>query len=165
MSDIEALRSIPLFGGLSDEQLQAVSRAARRRKVAGGAVILEEGGRDDSLYILASGSVEVAKRLGLAAESQLAVAKKTLIRLDAPQFFGEIGLLDDIERSATISAHGDCEVLELSRSEWERLVEEDLALGYQVLHNIVIVLGQRLRRTDRDVIKLTAALSLALGNR
>ena len=165
MSDIEALRGIPLFDGLTDQQLGAVSRAARRRKVAAGAVILEEGGRDDSLYIVARGSVEVAKRLGLSAESQLEVAKKTLIRLEAPQFFGEIGLLDDIERSATISAHGDCELLELGRSEWQRLVEEDLALGYRVLHNMAIVLGQRLRRTDRDVIKLTSALSLALGNR
>lgn len=165
MSDIEALRSIPLFGGLSDPQLEAVSRAARRRKVAGGAVILEEGGRDDSLYILVHGSVNVAKRLGLSADSQVQEAKKTIVHLDAPQFFGEIGLLDDIERSATISAHSECELLELRRSDWQRLVEEDLALGYQVLHNIVIVLGQRLRRTDRDVIKLTAALSLALGNR
>lgn len=165
MSGIENLRSMPLFEGLTEDQLRAVLDAVHQKTFRAGSVILNEGGHDDSLYMLVSGSVAVTKRLGLAPASEIHDAKKTLIKLEAPQFFGEIGLLADIERSATISAHDDCEVLEMSRAEWEDLAESDLELGYRVVRNMAIVLGSRLRRTDRDVLKLTAALSLALGNR
>lgn len=87
------------------------------------------------------------------------------MRLSAPQFFGEMGLLSDLERSATITTETECEILELSRADFERLVASDPELGYRLVHNIALVLAERLRRTDLDVLKLTAALSLALGTR
>ena len=159
------LRSMGLFEGLTETQLQAVAGELVRREVAAGTVIFEEDGLDDSLYILARGSVDVVKRLGFAFGEGGEAARKTLIRLDAPQFFGEIGLLTDFERSAAVSAHGDCVLLELSRERFEQLVDSDLQLGYRFLRNITVILAFRLRRTDRDVVKLTAALTLALGNR
>lgn len=165
MSDLALLRAMPLFAGLSDAQLQAVAAVLRPRAVPAGTAILREGDTSDALFILARGVVEVTKRFGFALEQRVAPSKeKTLICLTAPQFFGEMGLLERSARSATITARTDCDLLEIGCADFERLAEADPRLGYRVVRNIAVALAQRLRRTDRDVLKLTIALSLALGN-
>ncbi|MBM2811667.1 MAG: cyclic nucleotide-binding protein [Chloroflexi bacterium] len=166
MSINHSLEGMPLFDGLSEEQLGRLLSLTERTVVPDGAVILEEDGLGDSLFILASGSVDVTRRLGRAHGFAIDDPKeKTIVRLEAPQFFGEMGLLENAERSATITAHGACELLELTRADFSKLVDEDLGFGYLMVRNIAVVMASRLRRTDRDVLKLTAALSLALGNR
>ena len=70
-----------------------------------------------------------------------------------------------MDRSATITTESECEILELAREDFERLATADPQLAYRVLRNIAVVLAERLRRTDLDIVKLTVALSLALGNR
>lgn len=164
--DVESLRGIPIFGPLSDGQLREVAAAVRRRVVPAGTVIFREGERSTSVYILVRGSASTTKRLGLAVRDPVETPKqKVLVHLAAPQFFGEVGLLSDLERSATITTESECEIIELARADFERLAERDPDLGYRVLRSIAVVLTERLRRTDLDVVKLTAALSLALGNR
>jgi len=163
MNDLTPLRGLALFEGLSDAQLGAVAAGVRRREASAGTAILREGERGDSLFILAGGSVDTTKRLGLLS-GEAAARQKVLVRLTAPQFFGEMGLLEDAERSATVTAATDCVLYELTRSDFARLAEADLALGYRVVRNIAAALSARLRSSGQDVVKLTAALSLALGN-
>ncbi|MBI4492728.1 MAG: cyclic nucleotide-binding domain-containing protein [Chloroflexi bacterium] len=166
MSEVEALGTIPLFDGLTEAQVGELLSVVQWRRFAAGATILREGERGDSLFILTSGTVQVSKRLGLAiAGGAAAAAEKTLVRLTAPQFFGEMGLFEMAERSATVIAFSECKLLEISRSDFERLVESDYVLGYRVVRNIAVALCSRLRHADRDILKLTIALSLALGNR
>ena len=166
MIAVASLHALSLLRGLSESQLQSFLRAARMRRVEREAVILREGDQGDSLLILTRGSVTVTKRLGLTVAGPIDEAKaKVLVRLNAPQFFGEMGLLEGVERSATVTASEECTLLEISRSDFERLTAQDAILGYLIVRNIAIELSSRLRRTDRDVVKLTMALSLALGNR
>lgn len=160
------LRDIPIFQGLTDTQLGAIATVLVRRRVRGGEAIFSEGEKSSSVYIVVSGSVGTSKRMGLAAQGPAnATRQKVLVHLGAPQFFGEMGLLSDLDRSATITTDGECELLELTRADFERLASSDPALGYRLVRNIAVVLAERLRRTDLDVLKLTTALSLALGNR
>ncbi|HQK23262.1 MAG TPA: cyclic nucleotide-binding domain-containing protein [Candidatus Latescibacteria bacterium] len=100
-------------------------------------------------------------RLGNAA---IAEKDKTLIRLEgtARPCFGEMSLLEDAERSATITALTDCQVFVIDRSSFNRLVEEDPVMGTKLLRSIAVVLSGRLRKANKDVLKLTTALSLAL---
>ena len=164
--DTSTLRGNPIFGGLSDAQLASIAAVLVTRRVRAGETIFAEGERSSSLYLLTSGSVGTSKRYGLAArDGNGAARQKVLVHLAAPQFFGEMGLLSDLERSATISTDTDCEMLELRRADFDRLAQSDPALGYQLVRNVAVVLAERLRRTDIDVLKLTTALSLALGNR
>ncbi|MDO8689066.1 MAG: cyclic nucleotide-binding domain-containing protein [Dehalococcoidia bacterium] len=166
MSNLEVLRSIPIFAGLDEKQLGTILSVMRSRRVSGNAVILNEGDRGDSLFILASGSVEVTKHPGVVATLPTGGPKeKILVQLDAPQFFGEMGILEDTERSATVSTREECELLEITKADFERLGEIDPKLGYRVTGNIAVVMAERLRRTNVDVVKLTVALSLALGVR
>lgn len=166
MTPHEVLRQIPIFHGLTEPQLDAVSAVLVPRSVRGGEAIFAEGERSSAMYVLVSGAVGTSKRLGLAARGPAGAApQKVLVHLRAPQFFGEMGLLSELDRSATITTEGDCELLELRREDFERLAAEDPALGFHLVRNIAVVLAERLRRTDLDVLKLTTALSLALGNR
>jgi len=166
VTDLAAVRSIPLFDGLDDAQLATVAAVLRRRVVATGKVIFAEGEHSSSVYILVRGSVGTSKRLGLAVRAPEDNQKqKVLVHLAAPQFFGEMGIISDLERSATITTDGECELLELSRADFDRIAGQDPALAYRLIRNIAAVLAERLRRTDLDLLKLTTALSLALGNR
>jgi CRP/FNR family transcriptional regulator, cyclic AMP receptor protein len=163
VTNLDAVRSMSLFEGLTEEQLARLFAVAKRSQVAPGTDILREGEHSASLFILANGTVQVSKRLGFGIGD--GTPRKTIVRLTAPQFFGEMALLGDTERTATISASEDCELLEIDKDDYDRMVEGDLQMGYRLLYNLASVLCERLRRTDRDVLKLTAALSLALGNR
>lgn len=166
MSDVETLRKLSLFEGLSEAELAALLGVAIRRHVPAETVLVREGEHSDSLFVLASGSVEVTKRLGLAlAQKSDEETKKTLLRLEAPRFFGEMALLGDTERSATITTRSECDILEISKPDFETLVEADHRLGYHLVRTIAVDLCARMRRTDKDVLKLTVALTLALGNR
>jgi CRP-like cAMP-binding protein len=166
MEELNAIRAVPLFDGISESQLQIIFDMTTRRGVAAGTTILQEGEHSYSLFVLLRGEVDVTKRLGLTAGASMDLVKdKTIVRLAAPQFFGEMALLGDAVRTATVVASTECDLLEVRKGDFDRLVEEDLLLAYRLLHNIAEALCFRLRRTDRDVLKLTAALSLALGNR
>jgi len=166
MEPVDVLRALPIFKGLTDEQLATVSAVLVRRKVDARESIFHEGDRSTTMYVLVSGSVGTTKRMGLAVRDPSVPAReKVLVHLSAPQFFGEMGLLTDAGRSASITTDTDCEVLELRRADFERLTTADPLLGYRLMRNVAVVLADRLRSTDLDVLKLTTALSLALGNR
>ncbi|HZT07614.1 MAG TPA: cyclic nucleotide-binding domain-containing protein [Chloroflexota bacterium] len=166
MTSVSVLQEMPLFAGLDEGQLARLLGVMRQSRVPVGTDILREGEQSDSMYVLARGAVEITKRLGIAlAPESDRWRRKTIVRLSAPQFFGEMALLGDRERTATVSTCTDCDLLEVTKDSFDRLVETDLSMGYRLLYNVATVLCERLRRTDRDVLKLTAALSVALGNR
>jgi CRP-like cAMP-binding protein len=165
MTDGAAIAEIPLFRDLDPAQLRAVAGVLRPARAAIGDQVLTEGEPGRSLFVLVDGTVETTKHLGIIGLENGAPRQKVLVRLSAPQFFGEIGLLEDTPRSASVRAATACELLELRREDFDRLVAADIRLGYTLLRNIASSLIDRLRDTDRDVLKLTAALSLALGNR
>lgn len=155
-----------MFRGLTQEQVQSFVKLGRPKKVGAGEPMLREGESGATMFILDEGEVEITRRLGLTTEDSAGPShRKRLIRLAAPQIFGEMGLLEDAGRSATVTAITDCSVLEVTREDFQRLVEADPRLGYRVVLNMAVVLSGRVRHINTDVMKLTAALSLSLGNR
>ncbi len=159
------LAAIPLFRGLSEAQMRVVSGVLRRGRAKAGEAIVSEGDIGRSLFVLVHGSVETTKLMGVIGSDGSTPRQKVLVRMSAPQSFGEIGLLEESPRSATVRAATDCELLEMRREDFEKLVSSDVHLAYVLVRNIASSLIQRLRRTDRDMVKLTVALSIALGNR
>src|SRR5262249_33676770 len=124
------LASVPLFKGLTEAQLAAIAGVLRRSRVPRGQEILTEGDPGHSLFVLVDGTVETTKHLGVVGLDRATPRQKVLVTLTAPQFFGEIGLLEDTPRSATVTASTPCELLELKRDDLERLVASDIPLGY-----------------------------------
>jgi MFS family permease len=101
------LEAISMFAPLSPVTLDALARGLVRVPVAAGDVVVREGDESDRFYVIESGTVRVT-----AADGHV-------LREEGPgDYFGEIGLLRDVPRTATITAIGDVVLLALGREEF-----------------------------------------------
>jgi CRP-like cAMP-binding protein len=129
-------------------------------------VILKEGEVGDTLYIIEKGTVEVSKTLVMKlAREDFQDRDKILTKLSAEDhaIFGEVTLFEQNKRTATVVTLTDCWLLEISKSDFLRLAEQNPRVGYKITRNIAQLLCSRLRKADEDTIKLTTALSMALS--
>lgn len=161
------LKSVYLFSDLTDEQSDEVGGICSEFRALQGEHIIVEGDKGESMYVLVDGSVEISKHLTLLTGGDFDEKDKTLIilRADTRPFFGEMGLLGGEERTATVTAISNCTLLEMRRHDFEALCQVDPLIGYHVLRKIALVTSERLKKTTRDVLKLTTALSLALDQK
>jgi CRP-like cAMP-binding protein len=107
----------PLFEDFSEEELLSLVRGLRLLEYAAGDVVITEGEDGNSVFVLTSGVVKVFVKNPLG--HNVLVGK-----LGEGDFFGEISLLSGRPRSATITATGPCELLELDKPTLERVCAE-----------------------------------------
>jgi ATP-binding cassette subfamily B protein len=106
------LRQYTQFGSAPLPAVAALLQRLRTVHFADGDPIIKEGDDSGPMYILERGKARVIR------------GKKTLAYLRPGDFFGELSLLDNIERTATVEAVGDCRVLALRRPEFGGLLDE-----------------------------------------
>lgn len=165
--DIALLKETALFRNLTPTEVGKVLAIAREVRFAKDDLIMKEGDFGDTLFIIRKGEVEVTKRLvleGLDTEDAAMQKDKVFTRLDASQHavFGEIVLLEDTRRTATIRAVTECIFYEIKKDDLLKLAEEDHRLGYLIILNLAKIVSLRLRKANEDTIKLTTALSIIL---
>lgn len=101
---LELLRNIAMFAPLSPGRLEAIAHQMERVTLPAGYTVLQEGGASDRFYVIERGAVEVTQG-------------GTLLRTEgAGDFFGEIGLLRDVARTATVTTTSETDLLTLSRA-------------------------------------------------
>jgi len=105
----------PLFSGFSRDELVAVIKGLRLLVFEPGDIVLTEGDRGDSLYVITTGTVKTFVR-DTAQGGQLLMR-----RLKEGDFFGEISVLSGKARSATVTAATHCEMLELDRATLDQI--------------------------------------------
>lgn len=108
MDATDLLRSIPLFEGLTDDDLRVLSAKLVERPFRAGTVIFEQNDAGSAMYIVASGDVNIH----LKGEDSRRISLKDISR---GEFFGELALFDAKPRSASALATTDCLLLELER--------------------------------------------------
>jgi len=108
MDAVELLRSIPMFDGLSEEDLAALSATLRVRAFKAGSMIFKLGDAGDAMYIVAAGDVNIH----LPGEDSRRISLKDIAR---GEYFGELALFDEGPRSASALATTDASLLELQR--------------------------------------------------
>jgi cAMP-dependent protein kinase regulator len=106
-----------LFSRLGQEELHSVLEALEPRVFQRGETIIEQGQQGNSMFAIVEGSVEVVKTLKSGRRRTVAV-------LSEGEFFGEIALLSDVPRFASIRAFERTAVLELTRERLERIVQQ-----------------------------------------
>ncbi|HWP56943.1 MAG TPA: SLC13 family permease [Candidatus Acidoferrales bacterium] len=111
----ETILNIPLFSGLSREDIAKVLGKLEEKLFPAGATIVSQGEKGDSFYIIRSGIVRVVRE-GEAGRSE------TIGVMGAQECFGEMALLSGESRSATIIAVKDTVVWRLSREDWDDLI-------------------------------------------
>ena len=163
--DISLLKEITLFKDLPIEKIRKIVNILRRVTFTENEIIMKEGDSGDTMYIILEGSVEVVKSLVIGDMDDEGVGKnKVFTRLDGKQHavFGEIALLEELRRTATIKAITNCVLYEIKKDDFLKLAEDDYEMGYRILLNIARVVSARLRKADEETVKLTTALSIIL---
>jgi CRP/FNR family cyclic AMP-dependent transcriptional regulator len=138
MERLLALRQVPLFATLSLDQLEAVHQITREITFLSGEVIMREGDPGGELYLLLEGRVSVWKNHGTPRETQLST-------LEAVTYFGEMAILDDEPRSATVIAVDRCRLLSLDGRSLKDLVHQMPEIAFEIFR----VLTGRVRAAER----------------
>ena len=114
----DLLTGHPLFSSLTEVEITQLLKdeASQERAYPPGSVILSEGEYGDSLFLIGSGSVQVALRGTAGQHLPLAI-------LQAAEFFGEIAVLERRPGSATVTAKEHCTLLEVKGEEFRKLLE------------------------------------------
>lgn len=112
-----ALRSVPLFRGLADADLEVLASAMSPMEVKRKQVIFSEDDPGDAFYVVMEGQFEVLKNLPPPSRR-----KKTIGWLNPGEGFGEIALLDHTNRTTTIRASRAGRLLRLGKADFDRLV-------------------------------------------
>jgi len=134
---LEALRSVPLFASLDDEDASALRGLLRPRETAAGALLFRAGEAGDAMYLIESGRVRI--HVADAAGQNL-----TLAELARGDFFGEMSLLDGKPRSASATVTEDARLAVLPREDFLRFVRGNADVALDMLGAVT----DRLRHTD-----------------
>ncbi len=124
------VRKVPIFASLDDAQIKQISQLLKPQLVVPGQTVVRRGDPGDSLYFIASGSLEVA----LSPEPK---------PLGPGQFFGELALLTRQPRRADVTATGYSQLLALEAQDFQRLLASSPGLEEQINR----IAGQRLGET------------------
>ncbi|HPA19687.1 MAG TPA: cyclic nucleotide-binding domain-containing protein [Verrucomicrobiae bacterium] len=136
------VREMAVFRGISGEALFSIAAGMRERVFGPGETIVFEGSVGDHIYVIGTGSAEVVKGAGTNAETVLA-------HLGPGAFFGEMGLIEDDRRSATVRACEDeTTIFSLGREHVMRMATEHPRQYHTIMCNIALELSRRLRALD-----------------
>jgi ATP-binding cassette, subfamily B, bacterial len=117
----DRLRAVPLFAHVPEAHLAAIAERFVTERVAEGQFVVREGDEGDRFYIVVRGAVEVLKSEPDGDQRQLAI-------LDDGDYFGEMALLDDVPRTASVRARVPSVLLGLARDQFLRLLAAEPAL-------------------------------------
>jgi CRP/FNR family transcriptional regulator, cyclic AMP receptor protein len=126
---VELLQKVPLFADLDRGELQRLARSFRERTFEAGSTVADEGRTGAGFFVIESG------------EASVSVHGADRGRLGAGDYFGEIALIDDGARSATVTADTDLHCYGLTSWEFRPLVEGNASMAWKLLETM----AQRLR--------------------
>jgi CRP-like cAMP-binding protein len=166
MIDVELLKKVPLFTGLTDEQLRTLQPYMKKSVFAQDECIVREHTTGDLIYMLAEGTAVVTKDLVMGFDDDRASTEKVLTTLNSQNLptFGENGILGHAPRTANVIAQTPCTLYTLSKADFESFAGQDYQAGYLVMLNIARIISMRLSATDTNVVKLATALYIAAQN-
>jgi len=137
----EVLRRVPLFSDLDDDELHEIAALFRERDYMPGTTIIEEGSGGSGFYVIEAG------------EAQVLIQQQPESTLQAGDFFGEIALIDDGPRMATVRAATRLDTWALTPADFRGLVEARGGIGWKLLQRMARILREE-RRHRADVQEL-----------
>ncbi len=140
---VAAVAGLSLFQHLDYREHVAVLSVATDRHVSRGTVLAEEGAAASDLYVIVSGHVSVQR------------GGRELTRLGPGAHFGEMALVNDAPRSATVTALEEMDLLVIGRNEMMGLMRQDPVLAVKILWTFVQSLSSRLRVTSAEPLELS----------
>ena len=145
---MDAFQQFAIFRGLTTSEVLELRRVTVEVKLTRGATVFCEGDAGDSAFLLLTGRAEVRRRV---AGDERAVAT-----LEAGTTAGEMGLLNNAPRTATVVALEDAKFLRLTRAALEELLRDQPATAAKVYRNTARLLADRLRTLGDEFARRSA---------
>lgn len=140
---VTALRTFSMFNGVPEESLRAIAQMAIRRHVVRNATIVRSGESTDFVYLILSGNLKV-----LFTDEE---GREVILSMLGPgELFGEMGVLDENPRSATVVAVSPADLVIIGKTDFKRALQENFEVSLYIMRNLVA----RLRRADRKIESL-----------
>jgi CRP-like cAMP-binding protein len=135
------LAGVELFEGLSSEEIEKVCALCKKREYSENEIVAAQNSPGLEMFIIQEGFVEVS------VQRKGGSAGKVIVNLGTGQTVGEMSLIDQGLRSATVKAITTPTVVQvIAQDEFEKLCEQDNHIGYIVMRNIATDLSFRLRQ-------------------
>jgi serine/threonine protein phosphatase PrpC/CRP-like cAMP-binding protein len=136
---IAVLKKVPLFAHMTYQELVKVISVMQTQQGAQGDILINEGARDDRLYVNLSGDLVVSKN------------GQAIATLPSGSHFGEMALIDNGARSATVICKTACNLLVMDRPTFYDLIRKEPSLGTKMLWAFTQAMSKRLRETNEHL--------------
>jgi putative ABC transport system ATP-binding protein len=146
--EIDVLASIPMFASLDRSRLKLLSFASERFSFDEGTEVFRQGETGDAAFVVIDGKVDVVL--------ETSDGPKTLVTMGRNDMFGELALLCDAPRTATMRAASDLSVMSIAKDIFFKLISEDQNVSAQLTRSV----ADRLERTTRDLSAASAVHDL-----
>lgn len=134
------LRRVPLFASLSETQFDTLSAGSTRRSYPRNRTIVSEGEPSQSLYIMLAGRAKVQR-----SDSE---GKEVILAMIGPgEFFGEMSLIDEAPRSASVITVEPCEFISIQKDSFKSMLAQSPDIAMQIMRGLV----RRLREADKKI--------------
>ncbi len=131
---VEALKRAPLFEGLSRKELAQLARVSEDLEVEPGTVLCKEGEIGHEFFVIVDGKVKITRK-----------GRRVSVR-GGGDFVGEIALIEDVPRTATVTAETPVRLFVLTRKDFRHLLDEQPNVERKVMR----VLARRLAEVSKD---------------
>ncbi len=142
--EVDLLRQIPLFSKIEPSKLKLLAFTSERLSFGAGQDLFEQGDVGDKAYIIIAGEAEV---LVNSPTGQLSVAM-----LGKNDLVGEIAILIDVPRTATVRAASDLTTLAISKDQFFRMITEYPQMAIEIMRELAV-------RLERTTSQLRAAMT------
>lgn len=147
-ASVEAMLSkIPVFEKLELKELRQIAGIVHRREYAKGEYVFYQGDPGLGMYVVEKGSV------GIVVEGSDGL-KKEIIGMRDGDFFGEIALLDESPRSASVVVKEDSHLIGFFRPDLFEVIEKMPETGLKIIMKLAEMIGERLRNMNSEFSKL-----------
>ncbi len=143
LSNLDLIRRVPLFAGLTDEQAELLGNTVTKQRFKRGDVLVHQGKMSNALFIILSGRARVLM-------SDTGGREVILATLSAGDCVGEMSLIDREPHSATVMAEQQLDALVLGREAFMHCLQQSTDMSFAVMHELV----QRLRNASRKISSL-----------
>jgi CRP-like cAMP-binding protein len=137
--EVDVLRSIPLFAKLEPAKLKLLAFTSERLSFAPGQLLFNQGDAGDAAYVIIDGEAEILIDTA-AGKTRVAVLTRNAI-------VGEIAILCDVPRTATVVAKSPLVVLRIAKDTFFRLVTEFPQMAVEIMRELAL----RLEKTNAQL--------------
>jgi len=133
--------NIPILARLKDEELRTIQKYLNLIEVIPGEIVFKEGDRGDYVCFVVEGTLDVIKKSATGEDIVISTLSKG-------RSIGEMAVIDELPRSATVKARTKSTLITLSRDNFNYILAEHSTIGVKILKGVARLLSMSLRKTS-----------------